>query len=150
MRSPSHTMGRSLALVTEISVAGSTSVVAVAELLTGFGSMGCAVTDAVLTTVPRAVAVTVTVITRRSATGKSGTVQASELPSLVQAPRVVCSETSRNVAGRRSATTMFEATLGPRLLTTIEYANGWRTGTGSGASVIVSNRSAAGSTVLMF
>ena len=99
-------------------------MLAVAVLLTGFGSVLCALTEAVLATVPTPRAVATIVTTARSLDCKSPSAQVTELPLFVHAPRVVCTDTNRRLAANVSDRTTLVATLGPRFVTEMEYVSG--------------------------
>jgi len=137
-------------LVTDRSAEAVTVVVALALLLPAFGSLSVAVTLALLVIVPlEAGAVTAMVTVADPALAIVPRLHVTVPALWVQVPWVGVADTKPTPAGKVSVRVTPVAALGPALLTLTVYVRLPPATTGSGLSVLVTDRSAEAVTVVL-
>ncbi len=151
---PTSTEPAEAVLLIDRSAAGSTWVVVVQLLLPMLGSATLLDTLAVLLSKPTAAAdgVTTMVTVTLAPLFKVPMAHVTVPPPFEQVPLdapVHDPDTYATFAGNGSVTLTPVAALGPLFVTRMLYVRGWPAKTGSGESLLVSDRLAAGSTVLL-
>ena len=129
--------------------AGSTTVISVSESLVAFGSAVVASTDAVFERSTSVVGVTLIVTVTGVVMRTVPRLQVTVVVTCVQLPWLATAEPNVTFGGRVSVSTTPVAGSGPALATVIVYVSSCPTCTGSGKSVLATERSADGAVTVI-